>query len=624
MSRNLFYKRVKVNRFSGSGYIPRFKLRITKENLKGALNNDLVLFRVPDARDSEPKVVKIVERFKLNFVVEVLELLKQGIVVFFDDPQLPGKRDIYGTFSRVQVGHKLLVQLRSFPPDRIQGRLLEILGHKDNPNVEFNSLVLDLKLPNDFESRSIQQEIEQLKEKRESFLTNKESYKSLEDKYFFTIDGEKAKDFDDAICTEKTSDGFKLYIAIADVWGYLRHLPSIAEEANQRGTSIYLLNRVITMLPPILSEDLCSLREGERKNTICLSIEISGRAELKKSTLKIFPAFIRSKKRFTYEQLNRYMQGKERDFFEDEQLKLAVLNSYEVAKRFVEREQFGNQETLRISQDKLEYQTNQEEKIISLSRANEESSELISFEKVIEKYMVLANNLVGEWFKKHNIKTIYRVHKTPEQARVNNFLYEMQHFRCNAPIFLDVPDLTTTKLNRLLTIFKKHPSFQLIQHNFLLTLPKAEYSLFNIGHFGLNSQNYLHFTSPIRRLPDLLVHKALWMHFLAPKLYSNQERESSQESLEKLVYLSNLAEQRAITAERRFIARKLYQYLLTKYPNQEFEGVIMSKSECGYNIRIDNCYEGYIRRENCKSSKKLGDTIQLRKVEYSWDEFIER
>lgn len=627
MNRNHFYKRVKVNRFSGTGFIPRFKLKISKENLKGALNNDLVLFKVPDlrkgSRDIEPKIIKIVERFKVNFVVEVLEVLRQGIIVFFDDPQLSGKRAIFGNFSKVQVGHKILVQLSAFPPERIQGKLLEILGPKGEPEVDFKSLVLDLKLPNKFQDKEIQLEIKQLKSQRESSLSNTELYQSLEDKYFFTIDGEKAKDFDDAICTERLKDGFKLYIAIADVWGYLRHCPAITEEANQRGTSIYLLNRVITMLPSILSEDLCSLREGKRKNTICLSIEITENAELKKSTLRIFPAFISSKKRFTYEQLNRYMQGEEQDLFSDEQLKSAVLNSYEVAKKFVEKEQTGEKEPLRISQDKLEYHLDEKERIIGFSRNNENSNNSLSFEKVIEKYMVLANNLVGEWFKKHNLKTIYRVHKTPEPSRINNFLYEMQTFKCNAPIFLDSPDLTTNKLNRLLSVFKQSPHFQLIQYNFLLTLPKAEYSLMNIGHFGLNSQNYLHFTSPIRRLPDLLVHKALWMYFLSPSLYRERERETSLEALDKLVYFSNLFEQRAVTAERRFTSRKMYQYLLTKYPNQEFKGIIVAKTECGYNIRIDNCYEGFIRRENCKSNKKLGDSILLKKMEYSWDEFIE-
>ncbi|PYC99678.1 hypothetical protein B4U78_014875 [Microbacterium esteraromaticum] len=170
----------------------------------------------------------------------------------------------------------------------------------------------------------------------------------------------------------------------------------MSEEANQRGTSIYLLNRVITMLPPILSEDLCSLREGEKKNTICLSIEITERAEIKKSTLKIFPAFISSKKRFTYEQLNRYMKGQEQNLFSDEQLKLAVLHSYEVARKFVEKEQTGDKEPLRISQDKLEYHLDEQERITGYSRSNEDSHNFLSFEKVIEKYMVLANNLVGE------------------------------------------------------------------------------------------------------------------------------------------------------------------------------------------------------------------------------------
>lgn len=628
MNRSHFYKRVKVNRFSGSGFIPRLKLKISKENLKGALNNDLVLCKFPDLRkgstDNQPRVLRIVERFKVNFVVEVISLLRQGIVVFFDDPQISGKRIIFGVFPLIQVGHKILVQLKSFPPEKIYGKLLEIIGFKGKPEVEFKSLVLDLKLPLNFERKSINDEIEQLKSRRESVLQNTHLYQFLEDKYFFTIDGEKAKDFDDAICTEKTQSGFKLYIAIADVWGYLRHLPSIEEEANQRGTSIYLLNRVITMLPAILSEDLCSLREGEKRNTICVALEITEKAELKKSTLKIFPAFIRSKKRFTYEQLNRYMSGKERDFFEDERLKEAVINSYLVAQRFLEKERFGNKETLRISRDKLEYQTDEKERIIGVSRVNEDSDDFLSFEKVIEKYMVLANNLVGEWFKSHNLKTIYRIHKTPEHSRINNFLYEMQHFRCSgAPIFLDSPSLTTPILNRLLNIFRNHEKFSLIQYNFLLTLPKAEYSLMNIGHFGLNSQNYLHFTSPIRRLPDLLVHKALWMHFLSPKSYSNQEREVSLENLDKLVYLSNLGEQRAVSAERRFISRKLYQYLLTKFPKQEFVGVILVKTEWGYNVRIENCYEGYIRRENCKNNKKLGDIIHLKKVEYSWDEFIE-
>ncbi|AFO52445.1 ribonuclease R [Candidatus Mycoplasma haematolamae str. Purdue] len=626
MVRKNYYKRIKINRISKVGYIPRFKLTVQPNNLGGALNNDLVAFRVLNKGISkhnqtgptnEAYVTEVVKRFKTDFVVEVIEKKDKSIFVFFDDPQLGGLLEIQGVFSKANVGEKILVRLESFPPEEIRGRLLKILGKSGTGESDFLSLVCDLSIRNQFQGELLNTEVQRLTVRREEVLKNKHLYEDLTSKQFFTIDGDKAKDFDDAICVEQIDQGYRLYVAIADVWGYLSTCPAIMEEAIHRGTSIYLLDRVIPMLPAILSEDLCSLREGVDRHTVSVSVDLDRKGRIIKNSERIFASVIHSKKRFTYNQLNDHFLEKEEMVFSTQELKESVVDAYELSRLIQKRLIDERKPSLKIVQEKNEFKTNSNEEIVGFSKESPRDEQ--PAQKLIETFMILANQLVAEWMTRQEIATIYRVHKVPETAKINHFIEEVQEME-EIDLLESVDQVTVQKLNSWLERFRSHEYFKIIQGNLLQVLPKAEYSISNIGHFGINSSDYLHFTSPIRRLSDLLVHKTLWMYLLDRERYPYHERVLHSNNLESLTYSCNLSELRSITAERRFVSRKIYRYLLSINKGSIYKGVVTSRSPWGYSVRIEGLYDGFVRSLD---TKRLGEVVSLKKVDYSWEEFEE-
>ncbi|ADX98358.1 RNB domain-containing ribonuclease [Mycoplasma suis] len=622
---NVSYKRIKINRFSEAGFIPRFGVTISKENLMGALNNDLVAFReFPFSKRAEGQllqkegyVARIVERFKIDFVVEIIKIEDSGkIWVFFDDPQLSGLQEILGSFKRnLKEGQKVLLRLHSFPPKRINGEILKILGESSSGEVEYHSLLHDLKLKHSFSNPEIQKEIEELTSKKESILQSIECYEDLTDKNFFTIDGDTAKDFDDAIYVEKVKDNFGVFVSIADVWGYLSNCPAIFEEARLRGNSIYLLNRVIPMLPTILSEELCSLRENEKKYTVCVYVEVNKEGKIIPNTFRVFPATIISKKRFTYKILNQYFLKKSSLENIGEELKNTVDQCYEVFKLMEDRMKGQGKSSLMIVHQQLDYKTNDNEDIVNVEVDRSDIPRIS--EKLIEIFMVLANQLIANFLDSKNIKTIYRVHKTPDPARVQNFLNIFRELNPSSEV-IETSENTIQTFNDLLQKSKNNQYLQIIQYHVLQALPKAEYNLENIGHFGLNLKNYLHFTSPIRRFADLMIHKTLWMYFFDKKRYSKRERTQHEWELEKISYQVNLCEKIGVTAEKRFISRKLFRFLCSQNTKKEFKAVVFSKNPWGYLIKLENLYDGFMRIDK---NIKLGANILVKPVEYSWDEF---
>ncbi|AGX88837.1 RNB domain-containing ribonuclease [Mycoplasma parvum] len=621
---DLSFKRIKINRFSETGFIPRFGITIKKENLMGALHNDLVAFREfpysgkldSQSRLKEGYVAQIIERFKTNFVVEVIKIENPNkIWVFFDDSQFSGLQEISGFFPDIKKGEKVLLKLHTFPPKKISGEIVKVLGDSKNGEIEYISLLEDLNLRSSFNNKELYKEIQELEEKQEKILKNTELYQDLRDKNFFTIDGDTAKDFDDAIFVEKIDQKYGVYIAIADVWAFLVNCPSIFKEARERGNSIYLLNRVIPMLPSILSEKLCSLRENEEKHTICVYVEVNQEGKILFNTFKVFPSIIISKKRFTYSFLNQYFAGKNQLEGIELKIRATIKEVYEVFQLIDKRRKKEGKSSLMIMHFQLEHQINENEEIINVEIEKNNYPRIA--EKLIEVFMVLANQLIANFLNSKNIKSIYRVHKVPDPIRVQAFFNIFRELNPSS----DIPEKaenTIKTFNSLLEKSKNNKYLQIIQYHVLQALPKAEYSLENIGHFGLNLNNYLHFTSPIRRFADLIIHKTLWMYFFDNKGYSKRERENHEFELEKISYQVNLLEKIGVTAEKRFISRKLFKYLCHKYPNREFNAVIFAKNPWGYLLKLEGFYDGFMRTSK---NIKVGTNILVRPVKYSWDEF---
>ncbi|WP_052306555.1 RNB domain-containing ribonuclease [Candidatus Mycoplasma haematominutum] len=592
------------------------------------MNNDLVSFRVfkgisnCSTEKLEGEVVKVIERFKTRFVAEIIKFSRKKLEVFFDDPQLSGLREVWGYFQEVQVGDKVVIQLHQFPPARMEGEVLKTLGHSSSGKVDFFSLIADLQLPGRFDDDKFQTEINKLQEMRESILAKNVSlYKNLEGKCFFTVDGINAKDFDDAICAERSENAFKLYVAIADVWGYLSLCPFIFEEAKRRGTSIYLVDKVIPMLPPILSEDLCSLKEGEKRHTICLFIEVDLTGKIKEETLQIFPATIISQKRFNYQEVNEFLNKYGTEGVNNiygAEIEKSVISAYHVMKLIQKQRRNEGYQSLKIFQDKFELELNEKGELTSLCKNELGGTEA---QQLVETCMILANQLVARFLAREDIETLYRTHRKPEIDRLKNFVEEVRELGCDFTVpQRDNIGVEVNILNGWLFEAKNSIHYKIIQHNLLQALPKAEYRSDNIGHFGINTDYYVHFTSPIRRLPDLLIHKSLWLCVFLRETTLHHEIINSALELREMAYLANITEQRSVLAEKRFVSRKIYKYLVAEKIKKEIDGVVMSRFPWGYMVLIDQIYDGFVRT---KEWRALGQVVKLRKVDYSWDEFVE-
>ncbi|MGI6607576.1 MAG: ribonuclease R [Erysipelotrichaceae bacterium] len=450
----------------------------------------------------------------------------------------------------------------------------KVIGNNNDKGVDITSLLLRNNVRMEF-NKNVEEETKNLPVK----VTSRE-IKSRRDLRFLqtvTIDGDDAKDFDDAISIIKNEEGYSLYVHIADVSYYVREGSAIDKEAYARCTSIYVCDRVVPMLPFELSNGICSLNEGTERNTITCQIEVDRQGKIQ--AYSIYPSVIFSDRRCTYKKVNECLSYNETAIEEYASLMEMISNMADCAGLLQNQaEKRGSIEFVSV------------EPVIELNNKgkaiNVTLRELGAAEQIIEQFMIAANSCVAGYMDDNNIPSMYRIHLIPEYED----LLKLKNICSNFDIDVDIEEITPAVIQKLLNSIEDESVYIAVSNIALRTMQKARYSNECLGHFGLSLDQYCHFTAPIRRYSDLTVHRML-RKYLFENFQGNKEKDSSK--IEKQALQMSNKELEAIMVEREINDYKMAEYM-ESFIGDIFEGTIVSVLEFGFFVQLDNSVEGLV------------------------------
>jgi ribonuclease R len=549
---------------------------VSSRNLKHAMKGDKVRIRLyarRKKRDLEGEVIEILERAKTIFVGIVqtsrnfaflIPAGKVGFDIFIPKEKLLGAKN----------GQKAIAEIIEWPENAKSpfGKVIEVLGDVGDNNAEMHSILAEFELPHKYPEK-----VNKAAEKIPLEITEEEIKKrrDLRNITTFTIDPADAKDFDDALSLQKLENGkWEVGVHIADVTHYVTPNTIIEEEAESRATSVYLVDRVIPMLPERLSNGVCSLRPNEDKLCFSAIFEIDDEANISKQWFG--KTAIHSNRRFTYEEAQEIIETGEGDF-NSEMLILDRLAKLLRDKRFKK----GS-----IAFDRFELKFNIDKSGKPLSVYFKEAKDS---NKLIEEFMLLANKKVAEFVGKKSgnkqAKTfVYRIHDKPDPEKLESLNTFIQRFGYG--LQLTSPKLITNSLNNLLTNVKGKKEQNVVETLAIRTMAKAAYSTRNIGHYGLSFEYYSHFTSPIRRYPDMMVHRLL-------EKYLKDGRSANEQKYESLCKHSSDMETRAANAERASIKYKQVEFM-QEHIGKIYTGTISGITDWGIYVELLNKIEGMV------------------------------
>ena len=555
-----------------------------------AIHGDKVVVEITSKNNIKPegRIVRIVDRELKQMVGEFYYDEDNIAHINLDDEKVKiniiiNPEKTMGAMN----GHKVLVQVKEKIKNKgniYNGEVLKILGHKNDPGVDITSIVNQLHISDTF-SDEVMEEVEKIPMSvSDDEMKNR---RDLREKEIFTIDGSDTKDIDDAISIEKLSNGnHKLGVHIADVSYYVKEGSKIDEEAYERGTSVYLVDRVIPMLPHKLSNGICSLNPNVDRLAISCEMEIDALGNI--VDYDIFESVIKSKKQMTYENVNKILEnGEKPDGYEQF---VDTLKEMEiVAKQLRTNKENKGYIDFDIEEAKILV----DEKGVPTDIKVRERG---TGEKLIEDFMIAANETVATNIYFMELPFIYRIHGEPNEEKIQSFLkfINVLGYKINGKI----KGITPKTMQKILDDLKDKKEYNMLANLLLRSMQKAVYDKNNIGHFGLASKCYTHFTSPIRRYPDTNVHRLLrtylFNHDLSVETINYWDN--------KLPFLTKQCsdrERNAIECEREVDDMKKAEYM-TKHIGEEFTGIISSVLQFGMFVELDNLIEGLVRLDDLK------------------------
>ena len=557
---------------------------INRDNLNGAINDDIALVDTFTRNGKvEGKVIKILER-KLNRVIGEILYINDKPTIILDDKKIDIQVKLENHFANLVDGHKVLVELvKQLGDKKFLGVVLKIIGHKNDPDID----ILSIAYKHGIELEFSDEVKEELKNIPESVLDNdKIGRVDLTKEMIFTIDGDDTKDIDDAISIKKANDIYELGVHIADVTYYVRPNTALYNEAYKRGTSSYLADRVLPMLPHELSNGICSLNPEVERLAISCVMKIDASGEIK--DYDIFPSIIKSRKQMTYKNVNKIIiDGIVPEGYEE--YKDSILLMHELAKILRKRKIQKGYIEFDIPEAKIVQDENG--KCIDVIKR-----EQLDGEKLIEDFMIAANETVATHIYNMGLPFVYRVHGIPKTEKINDFINLLKLL--NIKVNTKGIDSSSKGMQKILNELKDLKEAPILSSMLLRSMQKAVYSPNNIGHFGLALKNYTHFTSPIRRFPDTTVH-GLLRTYLFNKQIDNETIDFYQNYLIEVADYSSEREQAAVEAEREVTDMKMAEYM-ESHIGEEYKGIITTVTNFGFFVELPNLIEGLVHISTLK------------------------
>lgn len=570
---------IRINR-SGNGFVDvenGSDIFVRSENLNGAINNDFVEVDY-STRNNEAYVIKILKRDLSNLVGEMVSI-KNKLVFKPDDDKLNIIVKLTkDSLNQVVEGHKVLVQIiKEIGKRQYLGKIAKIIGHKNDPGVDIIAIALRHGIEVEF-SEEVIKELEDIPNVVSE--NEKVGRKDLTNEMIFTIDGDDTKDIDDAISIKKNNDNYILGVHIADVSHYVKMGSSLYDSAFNRGTSSYLADTVIPMIPHQLSNGICSLNPEVERLTISCIMTINKNGKV--IDYDIFPSVIKSRKQMTYKNVNKIL---EEDIVPEgyeayvSDLKLMaelakILRAEKVSRGYID---FGLDEA-KIIQD-------ENGKAIDVVKRERGVGE-----NLIEDFMIAANETIATHISNMDLPFIYRVHDVPNSEKIEDFKNLIKQM--GYQIHTDLNKITPLTMQKVLNELRDKKEFNILSDMLLRSMKKAIYSTNNIGHFGLALTNYTHFTSPIRRFPDLTVHRLLRTYLFENRI-DMETINYNEKYLVDVATNSSETEVAAQEAERDVLDMKMAEYM-ESHIGEEYDGIISSVTNFGMFVELDNLIEGLV------------------------------
>ena len=600
------------------------EIYISKENSLNALNGDHVLIEITEEENkikrAEGKIVRILKHEK-DTVVGTFQYNKNFGFVIPDDKNFG--TDIFiskKNFGKARNNHKVLVKITKYPDKgkKAEGKIIEVLGNVNEAGVDMLSIIKEHKLPAKFPEAVVEEAKRCGNKIDKKDIPNRRDFR---DKVIFTIDGEDAKDLDDAVRVEKLENGnYKLEVHIADVSYYVKENSLLDSEALVRGTSIYMLGRVIPMLPRELSNGICSLNAGEDRFTLSCIMEIDSNGNVVSSD--ICKGIICVTERMSYTNVQKILDGEDKEVLESykpyiEDFKLMEELAHILKNRRLENGYLN----LDIPETKIELDI--DGKVVGVGKYETTFSN-----EIIEQFMLTANETVAEKFYWLDAPFIYRVHEEPDLEKVkelNKFLYNY-----GLKIKASKDNIYPKEFEKVLEEIKGKEEERVISTLILRTLKLARYEAENKGHFGIASKYYCHFTSPIRRYPDLFIHRVISMYLENNYVIDEDEYNMLEKQAEDRSIKSSEREKVATEVEREAEKMKMAEYMESKV-GEEYDAIVSSITSFGMFAELENTIEGLIRFDSLgdeyfiydedrkilmgevtKKTYKIGDKIRIR------------